>query len=44
VFGGEVKDPRSVEFVDVDSLDIVGIYPNPTSPIRDAAQNFSGAK
>jgi hypothetical protein len=28
VFGGEVKDPRSVEFVDVANLDIVGIYPD----------------
>jgi hypothetical protein len=28
VFGGEVKDPRSVEFVDAENLDIVGIYPN----------------
>ncbi len=28
VFGGQVKDPRTVEFVDVDNLDIVGIYPN----------------
>lgn len=28
VFGGEVKDPGGVEFVDMDGLDIVGIYPN----------------
>jgi hypothetical protein len=28
VFGGEVKDPGGVEFVDTDNLDIVGIYPN----------------
>jgi len=28
VFGGEVKDPGGVEFVDVDNLDIVGIFPN----------------
>lgn len=28
VFGGEVKDPRGVDFVDADALDIVGIYPN----------------
>jgi hypothetical protein len=28
VFGGEVKDPRGVEFVDPATLDIVGIFPN----------------
>ncbi len=28
VFGGEVKDPGGVEFVDVDNLDMVGIFPN----------------
>jgi hypothetical protein len=28
VFGGPVKDPRGVDFVDVESLDIVGIYPS----------------
>lgn len=28
VFGGELKDPRGVEFVDPGKLDIVGIYPN----------------
>ena len=28
VFGGDLKDPSSHEFVDTDSLDIVGIYPN----------------
>ena len=28
VFGGQVKDPQSKEFVDPDKLDIVGIYPN----------------
>lgn len=28
VFGGELTDPSSHEFVDTDSLDIVGIYPN----------------
>lgn len=26
VFGGEVADPRGVDFVDTDSLEIVGIY------------------
>ena len=28
VFGGEVRDPQGVEFVDSDNLDIVGIFPN----------------
>lgn len=28
VFGGELKDPRGVEFEDLSKLDIVGIYPN----------------
>ncbi|MCW8835609.1 MAG: DUF4170 domain-containing protein, partial [Rhodospirillales bacterium] len=28
VFGGEVKDPKGSEFVDLDSLDVVGIYPS----------------
>jgi len=28
VFGGELTDPSSHEFVDTESLDIVGIYPN----------------
>jgi hypothetical protein len=26
VFGGKVKDPRGLEFVDLDSIDLVGIY------------------
>jgi hypothetical protein len=28
VFGGELKDPRGLEFADLDKLDIVGIYPD----------------
>lgn len=28
VFGGELKDPTSHEFVDLEKLDLVGIYPN----------------
>lgn len=28
VFGGELVDVSSVEFKDLDKLDIVGIYPN----------------
>lgn len=28
VFGGRVKDPRGLEFEDLNDLDIVGIYPD----------------
>ena len=28
VFGGELKDPGSVEFKDLSKLDIVGMYPD----------------
>lgn len=28
VFGGELEDPNSARFRDIDDLDIVGIYPN----------------
>ena len=28
VFGGEVRDPQGLDFVDTGALDIVGIYPN----------------
>ncbi len=28
VFGGRVKDPRGVDFVDPGALDVVGIYPD----------------
>jgi Domain of unknown function (DUF4170) len=28
VFGGELEDPATVTFRDLDALDIVGIYPN----------------
>ncbi|MFO1039448.1 MAG: DUF4170 domain-containing protein [Geminicoccaceae bacterium] len=28
VFGGELKDPRGIEFADLSKLDIVGIYPS----------------
>ena len=26
VFGGRVKDPQGLEFVDLDSIDLVGLY------------------
>lgn len=28
VMGGRVKDPRSLEFVDLDAVDLVGVYPD----------------
>ena len=28
VFGGELKDTETLEFRDLDRLDIIGIYPN----------------
>ena len=28
VMGGRVKDPQSLEFADLDALDLVGVYPD----------------
>ncbi|MCC5993236.1 MAG: DUF4170 domain-containing protein [Rhodobacteraceae bacterium] len=28
VFGGELTDPRGTEFVDIDKIDIVGLFPD----------------
>ena len=28
VFGGRVKDPRGLEFEDLSTLDLVGVYPD----------------
>lgn len=28
VFGGELKDPQSTEFVDTAAIDVVGLFPN----------------
>jgi len=28
VFGGELKEPNGTEFLDIEKLDLVGIYPN----------------
>lgn len=28
VMGGRVKDPRGVEFIDLNRMDLVGVYPN----------------
>lgn len=28
VVGGKVTDPKGIEFVDTDAVDLVGVYPN----------------
>jgi hypothetical protein len=28
VFGGRVRDPQGLDFVDLDSIDLVGVYPS----------------
>jgi hypothetical protein len=28
VFGGRVKDPRGLDFVDLDQIDVVGVFPD----------------
>jgi hypothetical protein len=28
VFGGRVRDPQGLEFVDLENIDLVGLYPN----------------
>ena len=28
VMGGRVKDPRGLEFVDLEKMDLVGVYPD----------------
>ena len=41
VFGGRVKDPRGLDFVDLDKIDVVGVYPDyksAESAWRGAAQ------
>ncbi|MDP6953617.1 MAG: DUF4170 domain-containing protein [Alphaproteobacteria bacterium] len=42
VLGGKVTDPNSVEFVDTEAVDMVGVYPNYASALeawRGAAQS-----
>lgn len=34
VFGGQVKDPRGLEFEDTAALDLVGIYPNHAEAVK----------
>ncbi|WP_414902959.1 DUF4170 domain-containing protein [Sphingomonas flavalba] len=31
VFGGRVRDPQTLEFKDLDTIDIVGLFPDYTS-------------
>jgi hypothetical protein len=41
VFGGRVKDPQGVDFVEPDALDVIGIFPDYASAEaawRSAAQ------
>lgn len=33
VFGGRVRDPRGLDFVDLDALHIVGLFPNYASAL-----------
>ena len=28
VFGGRVRDPQGLDFVDLEKIDLVGVYPN----------------
>jgi Domain of unknown function (DUF4170) len=39
VFGGRVKDPRGLDFVDLNSLDMVGMFDN----YGDAEEAWRGA-
>ena len=39
VFGGRVKDPRGLDFVDLKTLDLVGMYDN----YADAEEAWRGA-
>lgn len=34
VFGGEVKDPTGIDFVDANRLDVVGLYPNYAAALK----------
>ena len=39
VFGGRVKDPRGLDFVDLSSIDMVGLFDN----FADAEEAWRGA-
>ena len=43
VFGGEVRDPQGIEFVDYENLDIVGIFPDHEAAL-DAWRSASQAR
>lgn len=43
VFGGKIEDPRNDDFVDLNALDIVGIYPD-YEQARNAWKGASQAK
>jgi len=34
VIGGELKDPTTTEFVDLDKVDVVGLYPNYAEAVK----------
>ncbi len=34
VFGGRVADPRGADFVDADTLDVIGIFPNYATALK----------
>ena len=41
VFGGELVDPSTTQFTDVEAIDLVGVYPNYSAAYeawKDAAQ------
>ncbi|MEE9434035.1 MAG: DUF4170 domain-containing protein [Sphingorhabdus sp.] len=39
VFGGRVSDPRSLDFNDLDNIDLVGVYPD----YEEAEEAWRGA-
>lgn len=39
VFGGRVKDPQTLDFVDLETMDIVGIFPD----FKSAEEAWRGA-
>ena len=34
VMGGRVKDPQGLDFVDLDAIDLVGVYPDYASAVE----------
>ena len=46
VFGGEVDDPQTLDYRDLDNIDIVGIYPSHATALdawRAASQSRAAA-